>query len=208
MLSELQPIVLLSYFKPSCIEAGLDEAGRGCLAGPVTAAAVVLPCDYHHPWLNDSKKLTHKQRSELRTEIEKEAVEWRVEFVESEEIDRINILNASFLAMNNAVGKLACVPDHLIVDGHMFRPGKQNKIPYACIVKGDAKYFSIAAASILAKTHRDEYMEKLHQSFPQYDWCNNKGYPTEKHRDGIREHGITPFHRKSFSLLPDQLELF
>jgi len=199
---------LLPFFKPNCIETGLDEAGRGCLAGPVVAAAVILPPDYSHPLLNDSKKLSHKQREQLRIMIEKEALAWEVCFVDNEEIDRVNILNASFLAMNRAVQKLKIKPEHLIVDGNRFRPQPYNTIPFSCIIKGDGKFLSIAAASILAKTHRDEYMEKLHVDFPHYDWSSNKGYPTAKHRDGIREHGITTFHRMSFRLLNDQMELF
>jgi ribonuclease HII len=199
---------LLPFFKPNCVEAGLDEAGRGCLAGPVVAAAVILPPDYSNSLLNDSKKLSHKQRAELRIVIEKEALAWEVSFVDNEEIDRVNILNASFLAMNRAVQQLKTQPEHLIVDGNRFRPQPYNTIPFTCIVKGDGKFLSIAAASILAKTHRDEYMEKLHLEFPHYDWNGNKGYPTPKHRDGIREQGITSFHRKSFTLLNDQVELF
>lgn len=199
---------LLPFFKPNCIEAGLDEAGRGCLAGPVVAAAVILPPDYSHPLLNDSKKLSHKQREELRTVIEKEAIAWEVSFVDNEEIDKVNILNASFLAMNRAVAKLSFMPNHLIVDGNRFRPQPYMITPFTCIVKGDGKYLNIAAASILAKTYRDEYMDKLHLEYPHYDWAGNKGYPTKKHRDGIREFGITPFHRKSFTLLNDQTELF
>ncbi len=199
---------LLPFFKPNCIEAGLDEAGRGCLAGPVVAAAVILPSDYSNDLLNDSKKLSHKQREQLRIVIEKEALAWEVCFVDNEEIDQVNILNASFLAMNRALAKLPITPQHLIIDGNRFRPQPYTITPFACIVKGDGKYLSIAAASILAKTHRDEYMDKLHLEYPNYDWAGNKGYPTPKHRDGIREFGITPYHRKSFTLLNDQLELF
>jgi ribonuclease HII len=199
---------LLPFFKPNCIEAGLDEAGRGCLAGPVVAAVVILPVDFSNPLLNDSKQLSHKHRVDLRTIIEREALAWEVSFVDNEEIDKVNILNASFLAMNRAVSKLAIQPQHLIVDGNRFRPQSYNIIPFSCIVKGDGKYLSIAAASILAKTHRDEYMDKMHAEYPNYDWASNKGYPTKKHRDGIRQFGITPLHRKTFTLLNDQPELF
>ncbi len=199
---------LLPFLKPHCVEAGLDEAGRGCLAGPVVAAAVILPPLYSHEWINDSKILTAKQRELLRWEIEREAIAWEVCFVDNEEIDQVNILNASFLAMNRAVQKLTIQPEHLIVDGNRFRPQSYNKIPFSCIIKGDQKYLSIAAASILAKTHRDEYMEKLHLEFPHYDWNSNKGYPTPRHREGIRQHGISSFHRKSFTLLNNALDLF
>ncbi len=204
---ELNP--LLPFFWSECLEAGLDEAGRGCLAGPVVAAAVILPPAFSHPLLNDSKKLTHKQRAELRIVVEKEALSWEVCFVDHEEIDRINILNATFLAMNRSVEKLKLQPAHLIIDGNRFKPSaKNNCIPFCCIIQGDGKYQSIAAASILAKTHRDEYMENLHGRFPQYAWHSNKGYPTEEHRNGIRAHGPSPFHRKTFALLNDQLALF
>ena len=186
----------------------MDEAGRGCLAGPVVAAAVILPSDYWHVLLNDSKQLNAKQRDELRWEIEKEAIEYKVNFVCNNEIDNVNILNASFIAMNRALSELTIVPEHLIIDGNRFRPQSYNKIPYTCIIKGDGKYYSIAAASILAKTYRDDYMRTLHLEYPDYNWLENKGYPTEKHRDGIRNHGITPFHRKSFNLLSEQIELF
>ena len=198
----------MAFLKSDCLEAGLDEAGRGCLAGPVVAAAVILPSYFENLLLNDSKKLSHKQRMELRIVIEKEALAWEVSFVDNEEIDKVNILNASFLAMNKAVAKLTVQPQHLIIDGNRFRPQPYNSIPFACIVKGDGKYLSIAAASILAKTHRDEYMNNLHLEYPNYDWANNKGYPTKKHRDGIRQFGITPLHRKTFTLLNDQPELF
>ena len=192
-------------YKTNCIEAGCDEAGRGCLAGPVFAAAVILPDDFSNEWLNDSKQLSGKQRSRLRTVIEQEALAWAVASVDNHEIDQINILNASILAMHRALDQLTVRPEHIIVDGNRFKPYSQ--IPHLCIVKGDGKYMSIAAASILAKTHRDEYMEKLHQQFPHYNWQKNKGYPTREHREGIARYGTTDFHRMSFNLLDQQLEL-
>ena len=192
-------------YKTNCIEAGCDEAGRGCLAGPVFAAAVILPDDFSNEWLNDSKQLSEKQRSRLRTVIEQEALAWAVASVDNHEIDQINILNASILAMHRALDQLTVRPEHIIVDGNRFKPYSQ--IPHLCIVKGDGKYMSIAAASILAKTHRDEYMEKLHQQFPHYNWQKNKGYPTREHREGIARYGTTDFHRMSFNLLDQQLEL-
>ncbi len=196
---------LLSFYKENQIEAGCDEAGRGCLAGPVFAAAVILPPDFEDHLLNDSKKLTEKQRYLLRELIEKEALAWAVEAVSNEEIDKVNILNASFLAMNRAVQKLRVKPDHLLIDGNRFRP--QTKIPYTCMIKGDGRFFSIAAASVLAKTYRDDFMMKIHNEFPVYKWIRNKGYPTRKHRDAIREHGVTSYHRRSFRLLDEQLVL-
>ncbi|MBC7390562.1 MAG: ribonuclease HII [Opitutaceae bacterium] len=199
---------LFPYFKSDCIEAGLDEAGRGCLAGPVVAAAVILPSDYWHSSLNDSKKLTSKQREELRIEIEREAIEYKVSFVCNREIDSINILNASFLAMNHAIRDLTIIPEHSIIDGNRFRPQPFNTIPYTCVIKGDGKYFSIAAASVLAKTYRDDYMRDLHDSYPQYNWNENKGYATESHRKNIKKHGISPYHRKSFTLFETQIDLF
>lgn len=192
-------------YKTNCIEAGCDEAGRGCLAGPVFAAAVILPDDFSNEWLNDSKQLSEKQRSRLRAVIEQEALAWAVASVDNHEIDQINILNASILAMHRALDQLTVRPEHIIVDGNRFKPYSQ--IPHLCIVKGDGKYMSIAAASILAKTHRDEYMEKLHQQFPYYNWQKNKGYPTREHREGIARYGTTDFHRMSFNLLDQQLEL-
>src|SRR5690606_8768182 len=186
-------------------EAGCDEAGRGCLAGPVFAAAVILPRDYQNDLINDSKKLNEKTRNQLRLIIEQEALSWAVAYVEPAQIDEINILNASILAMQKALYGLKTQPNHIIVDGNRFKPYK--KIPHQCIVKGDAKFRNIAAASILAKTYRDEYMEKLHLEFPDYNWKQNKGYPTVEHRDGIRKFGTTVHHRKSFRLLPAQLEL-
>lgn len=186
-------------------EAGTDEAGRGCLAGPVTASAVILPPDFKHPLLNDSKQLSEAKRSLLRPIIEKEALSFSVCHILPEKIDEINILNASILAMHNSLKKLSFAPEFIIVDGNRFKPF--SNIPHQCIVKGDSKYMSIAAASILAKTYRDEYMEKLHQDFPMYMWNKNKGYPTEEHRNAIKKHGISPQHRKSFRLLPEQLTL-
>jgi ribonuclease HII len=188
------------------IEAGCDEAGRGCLAGCVYAAAVILPDDYQNDLLNDSKQLTEKRRYQLREIIERDAVAWAVGIVTPEEIDKINILNASILAMHRALDQLKVRPEAIIVDGNRFKP--YNNIPYTTIVKGDGKYLSIAAASILAKTYRDDYMNQLAEEYPQYDWLSNKGYPTKKHRDAIRQYGITPYHRKSYNLLGDgQLSL-
>lgn len=188
------------------IEAGCDEAGRGCLAGSVYAAAVILPDDYQNDLLNDSKQLTEKRRYQLREIIERDAVAWAVGIVTPEEIDKINILNASILAMHRALDQLKVRPEAIIVDGNRFKP--YNNIPHTTIVKGDGKYLSIAAASILAKTYRDDYMNELAEEYPQYDWLSNKGYPTKKHRDAIRQYGITPYHRKSYNLLGDgQLSL-
>jgi ribonuclease HII len=192
--------------QPHITEAGCDEAGRGCLAGPVVAAAVILPWGYKNKRLNDSKQLSPTQRLQLREEIWRDALAWAVAEVDNEEIDRINILNASYKAMNMAVQKLAIRPQLLIVDGNRFKTC--DNIPYQCIVKGDATYLAIAAASVLAKTHRDELMERLAAHFPPYGWETNKGYPTRSHREAIRRFGITPYHRKTFQLLPAQLELF
>lgn len=192
-------------YNTNCMEAGCDEAGRGCLAGPVFAAAVILPDNFSNELLNDSKQLSEKQRARLRTVIENEALAWAVASVDNHEIDQINILNASILAMHRALDQLKVRPEHIIVDGNRFKP--YRTIPHLCIVKGDGKYMSIAAASILAKTHRDEYMEKLHRQFPHYNWKKNKGYPTKEHRQGIAEYGTTDFHRMSFNLLDRQLEL-
>ena len=198
--------MLLPYLNKDLIEAGCDEAGRGCLAGSVFAAAVILPADFHNELLNDSKQLTEKQRYALREVVEKEAIAWAVGIVTSEEIDKINILNASILAMHRAVDQLTVIPQHLIIDGNRFK--KYNEIPHTTVVKGDGKSLSIAAASILAKTYRDDYMNRLHQEFPVYDWDHNKGYPTKKHRAGIAQHGTTPYHRMTFNLLGDgQLSL-
>ncbi|MTK53438.1 ribonuclease HII [Paludibacter sp.] len=193
---------LAPFLLADCNEAGCDEAGRGCLAGPVFAAAVILPPDYDNDVLNDSKQLSEKVRYQLRPEIEQSAVAWAVGIVSAEEIDQINILNASILAMHRAVAGLKLTPDHLIIDGNRFK--KYKDIPHQCIVKGDGKYLSIAAASVLAKTYRDDYMNAIHQDFPAYNWLSNKGYPTVKHRDAIREFGVTPHHRKSFRLLENQ----
>lgn len=187
------------------IECGTDEAGRGCLSGPVTAAAVILPDDFEHPFLTDSKQLSETKRNELRSIIEQEAICYQVVHVMMNEIDEINILNASILAMHRAISGLTQTPDFIAVDGNRFKPLKS--IPFECVVKGDAKYLHIAAASILAKTHRDEFMTRIHQEFPQYNWIKNKGYPTKEHREAIQTFGVTEFHRKSFQLLPRQLEL-
>lgn len=193
--------MLKSHYYEDLIEAGCDEAGRGCLAGSVYAAAVILPPDYQNELLNDSKKLTAKKRYTLREEIERDAIAWSVGIVTPEEIDKINILNASFLAMHRALDLLKVRPEAVIVDGNRFKP--YQDLPSTTIVKGDGKYLSIAAASILAKTYRDDYMLSLAEEYPQYDWQSNMGYPTKKHRQAIREHGITPYHRKSYNLLGD-----
>ncbi|MCF6168227.1 ribonuclease HII [Lutibacter sp.] len=187
------------------IEVGTDEAGRGCLAGPVVAAAVILPENFEHPLLNDSKQLTEKQRNLLRPFIEENAVAFKVSYVFEDTIDEINILQASILAMHKAIEKLQITPEHIIVDGNKFKPYKN--IAHTTIVKGDAKFMSIAAASVLAKTYRDAFMQKLDKEFPQYFWKKNKGYPTKQHRNAIREFGVTNYHRKSFKLLPEQLKL-
>ncbi|MBP3828025.1 MAG: ribonuclease HII [Prevotella sp.] len=198
--------MLKDHFYEGLTEAGCDEAGRGCLAGSVYAAAVILPLGYQNEQLNDSKKLTDHQRKALRTIIERDAVAWAVGIVTAEEIDEINILNASILAMHRALDQLKVRPEAVIVDGNRFKP--YGDLPYTTIVKGDGKYLSIAAASILAKTYRDDYMDQLAEEYPQYDWKSNKGYPTKKHRAAIKEYGITPYHRKSYNLLGDgQLEI-
>jgi len=193
--------MLKSHYYEGLIEAGCDEAGRGCLAGSVYAAAVILPPDYQNELLNDSKKLTAKKRYALREEIERDAIAWAVGIVTPEEIDKINILNASFLAMHRALDQLKVRPEAVIVDGNRFKP--YQDLPSTTIVKGDGKYLSIAAASILAKTYRDDYMLSLAEEYPQYDWQSNMGYPTKKHRQAILEYGITPYHRKSYNLLGD-----
>ena len=196
--------MLASHYYTGKIEAGCDEAGRGCLAGSVYAAAVILPEDYQNPLLNDSKQLTERRRYELRDIIQRDAIAWAVGIVTPEEIDHINILNASILAMHRALDQLAVRPEAIIVDGNRFKPYHHpSPIPHTTIVKGDGKYLSIAAASILAKTYRDDYMNRLAEEYPQYDWLSNKGYPTKKHRDAIRQYGITPYHRKSYNLLGD-----
>jgi len=196
--------MLLNQYTDTLTEAGCDEAGRGCLAGPVFAAAVVLPKGYRNEMLNDSKKLTAKQRNTLRPVIESEAISWAVASVGAAEIDEINILRASFLAMHLSIDRLTCRPELLLIDGNRFT--RYKEIPHICIVKGDGIYLSIAAASVLAKTHRDEYMERLHEQFPDYDWIHNKGYPSKNHRNAIARTGITIYHRKSFRLA-EQLKL-
>ncbi|WP_111708832.1 ribonuclease HII [Lutibacter citreus] len=196
---------LKKYYKKNILEAGTDEAGRGCLAGPVVAAAVILPPNFVHPLLNDSKQLTEKQRDILRPFIEKNALAYGVSFISEEKIDEINILQASILGMHESIKKLSLQPEHIIVDGNKFKPFRD--IPHETIIKGDAKYMSIAAASVLAKTYRDEFMEKIDKEFPNYFWKKNKGYPTKQHRAAIREFGPNKYHRKSFKLLPEQLKL-
>jgi ribonuclease HII len=192
---------------PGLIEAGCDEAGRGCLAGPVVAASVILPLDFQNELLNDSKKLTEKQRFELREIIEKEAISWAVSYVNNQEIDQINILQASFTAMHRAVEALTILPEHLLIDGNRFRPFPNIK--HTCVIKGDGKFMSIAAASILAKTYRDDFMAQIHEEFPEYNWKNNKGYPTADHRKAIAQFCETPYHRMTFNLLGNgQLSLF
>ncbi|HIX26986.1 MAG TPA: ribonuclease HII [Candidatus Barnesiella excrementigallinarum] len=198
--------MLLPYMKEVVLEAGCDEAGRGCLAGAVFAAAVILPPDFRNEILNDSKQLSEKQRYALRPIIEKEALGWAVGIVSPEEIDRINILNASFLAMHRAIEQLPVKPQHLLIDGNRFKP--YPDIPHTCVIKGDGKYEAIAAASILAKTYRDDYMNRLHEEYPLYDWISNKGYPTKAHRAAIAQYGPTPYHRRSFQLLDRQLSIF
>lgn len=190
---------------PDLIEAGCDEAGRGCLAGPVFAAAVILPQDFECEALNDSKQLSEKQRYMLRPFIEEKALAWAVGIVDNNEIDKINILNASFLAMHRAIEKLSIRPQHLLIDGNRFRT--KEEIPYTCVIKGDGKLLPIAAASVLAKTYRDDYMDKLHDEYTQYNWNKNKGYPTKLHREAIELYGTTPYHRMTFTLLDKQLRL-
>ncbi len=187
------------------LEAGTDEAGRGCLSGPVVAAAVILPENFQHELLNDSKQLSEKKRQELRPYIEEHALAYAVSFIHHEEVDELNVLQASITGMHRSLEQLSTQPEFIIVDGNKFKPYKE--VPHQTIVKGDAKFMSIAAASVLAKTYRDEFMEKIHQEYPQYNWKKNKGYPTKEHRNAIREHGATPYHRKSFKLLPEQLKL-
>ena len=198
--------MLKPFYTKGNIEAGCDEAGRGCIAGPVFAAAVILPHQFRDPLLDDSKKLSPKTRKLLRTVIESEAIAFGVGMVDEKEIDRINILNASFLAMHRALEQLSPVPEYLIIDGNRFKSFLD--LPFNCIVKGDSKFASIAAASILAKTHRDEYMTGLHHEHPKYDWNTNMGYPTRSHRQAILVHGPSPYHRRSFRLLNDQMKLF
>lgn len=199
-------MLLKTFHHAHLREAGCDEAGRGCFAGPVFAAAVILPGNFHHPLLNDSKQVSPEVRIELRTYIETHALAWAVEKVDNEEIDKINILKASFKAMHMAIKKLKQQPEFLLIDGHMFY--KYKKIPHLCVVRGDGIYASIAAASILAKTYRDDYMQRLHEEYPQYNWYNNKGYGTPEHRRGIESYGLCPYHRKSFNIQSAQLEIF
>lgn len=195
--------MLLSSYTSDKIEAGCDEAGRGCLAGPVVASCVILPKDLFHNDLNDSKKISSKKRDQLRIFIEKNALAFEIAFVDNITIDKINILNASFKAMNEAISKLTIAPELLLIDGNRFK--NSTSIPHICIVKGDGKYSSIAAASILAKTYRDEFMDSLHKKYPEYDWLKNKGYPTTKHIKAINEHGLTPYHRRSFNICQSTL---
>lgn len=197
--------MLEAYYTKDVIEAGCDEAGRGCLAGPVFAAAVILPPDFKSELLNDSKQLSEKNRYALRPLIEQAAIAWGVGVVTAPEIDAINILKASFLAMHRAIEQLKVQPQALLIDGNRFTPYKE--IPFTCMVKGDGRFLSIAAASILAKTYRDDYMLQLAEEYPSYGWQQNKGYPTRAHREAISKHGITPYHRKTFTLLPSQLTL-
>ncbi|WP_028887227.1 ribonuclease HII [Tenacibaculum ovolyticum] len=192
-------------FSGNTLEAGTDEAGRGCLSGPVVAAAVILPKNFKHDLLNDSKQLSEKKRQELRPYIEEHALAYAVSFVSHEEVDEINVLQASITGMHRSIEQLSIQPKFIIVDGNKFKPYKET--PHETIVKGDAKYMSIAAASVLAKTYRDDYMEKIHKEHPQYNWKKNKGYPTKEHRNAIREFGITQYHRKTFKLLPEQFKL-
>ncbi len=205
--------MLLPYYKQGVVEAGCDEAGRGCLAGSVYAAAVILPDDYENELLNDSKKLTAKQRYALREQIERDAVAWALGIVTAEEIDKMNILRASITAMHRALDALKVRPQHIIVDGNKFMPyanktdGGSEVVPHTTIVKGDGKYLSIAAASILAKTYRDDYMRELHEQYPYYGWDHNAGYPTKEHRKGIELHGVTPYHRMTFNLMGDAVQL-
>ncbi len=197
--------MLLKNFSGLVLEVGTDEAGRGCLAGPVTAAAVLLPPDFEHELLNDSKKLSEKTREHLRPIIEQYAVSFAYTHLDAQTVDEINILQASIKAMQNSILKLNPTPEYIIVDGNKFKP--VPNIPHACIVKGDSKYLSIAAASVLAKTYRDDYMNKIHEEFPMYNWKQNKGYPTKEHREAIRQYGVTKYHRLTFRLLPEQLVL-
>ncbi|MBR2962121.1 MAG: ribonuclease HII [Alistipes sp.] len=198
--------MLENFFQTELLEAGCDEAGRGCLAGSVFAAAVILPPDFHHPLLNDSKQMTERNRNILREIIEREAISWAVQEISAARIDEINILNASFEGMSLAVGQLDPQPQFLAIDGNRFRTSLD--IPYTCVVKGDGKYADIAAASVLAKTHRDEYMMRLAEEFPMYGWAKNKGYPTREHRLAVRKYGLSPYHRVTFNHEIGQLELF
>lgn len=193
----------MKYYNTSLKVAGTDEAGRGCLAGPVTAAAIILPAHFSNSVLTDSKQLTKRQRNILLPLLKSEAITFGISHVFEAEIDSINILNASILAMHRSLDQLSCLPEQILVDGNRFKP--YQKVPHACIIKGDATFFNIAAASVLAKTSRDAFMEKLHQEFPMYNWAKNKGYPTREHRDAIRKYGLSKYHRKSFRQLPQQL---
>ena len=196
--------MLKNNFSGYQFEAGTDEAGRGCLSGPVVAAAVILPLDYHNKLLNDSKQLSEAKRKKLRPIIEKDALAFGVSFINEKEVDQLNVLQASITGMHRAISMMSITPEYIIVDGNKFKPYKD--VPFETIVKGDAKYLSIAAASVLAKTYRDDFMEKIHKEFPFYNWKNNKGYPTKEHRKAIQEYGITKYHRKTFKLLPSQLK--
>ena len=196
--------MLKNNFSGYQFEAGTDEAGRGCLSGPVIAAAVILPLDYHNKLLNDSKQLSEAKRKKLRPIIEKDALAFGVSFINEKEVDQLNVLQASITGMQRAISMMSITPEYIIVDGNKFKPYKD--VPFETIVKGDAKYLSIAAASVLAKTYRDDFMEKIHKEFPFYNWKNNKGYPTKEHRKAIQEYGITKYHRKTFKLLPSQLK--
>lgn len=196
---------LKNYFKKGIPEAGCDEAGRGCLAGPVFAAAVILPEKFNHPKLNDSKKTNERTRLELRTVIEKEAIAWAIGICDQHEVDKLNILWASISAMHKAIKNLKIIPKHIIVDGNKFLP--YEDIPHKCIIKGDSKFKSIAAASILAKTYRDDFMMKIHKKFPDFNWAKNKGYPTQEHKEAINKYGITIYHRRSFKLYSNQLKI-
>ncbi|MGB1168802.1 MAG: ribonuclease HII [Flavobacteriaceae bacterium] len=196
--------MLKNNFSGYQFEVGTDEAGRGCLSGPVVAAAVILPLDYHNKLLNDSKQLSEAKRKKLRPIIEKDALAFGVSFINEKEVDQLNVLQASITGMHRAISMMSITPEYIIVDGNKFKPYKD--VPFETIVKGDAKYLSIAAASVLAKTYRDDFMEKIHEEFPFYNWKNNKGYPTKEHRKAIQEYGITKYHRKTFKLLPSQLK--
>ena len=197
--------MLKNNFSGYQFEVGTDEAGRGCLSGPVVAAAVILPLDYHNKLLNDSKQLSEAKRKKLRPIIEKDALAFGVSFINEKEVDQLNVLQASITGMHRAISMMSITPEYIIVDGNKFKP--YLDIPYETIIKGDSKYQNIAAASILAKTYRDDYMEKIHEEFPMYNWKQNKGYPTKEHREAINQYGITKYHRKSFKLVPDQLKL-
>jgi ribonuclease HII len=201
----MKKVKLKACLNTNVVEAGCDEAGRGCLAGPVFAAAVILPPDFTHDELNDSKQITQKKRLEIRQVVEENALAWAVASVDHHEVDRLNIYKAAMKAMHLAINKLNVVPQHLIIDGNRFIP--YPEISHTCVVKGDGKYASIAAASILAKTYRDEYMEKIHQEYPQYNWCRNMGYATKDHKLALKEFGATPYHRRSFNLIDNQIKI-